>query len=93
MSESQGRSLSHFMDVDTVVSALLARHGAAKALRHVMREQQGARRARSRKRFTFWSVVATALSGEDSASSTGVDVSAVNAVIEFEGACYRDGPC
>jgi hypothetical protein len=39
------------MDVDAVVSILLEEHGNTKALEKALREQQNARRARSRKRF------------------------------------------
>jgi hypothetical protein len=49
---------SHHMDMDIVVSILLAEHGE-KARGKALREQQNARRARSRKRFEFWVAVAS----------------------------------
>ena len=53
------RAVSHYMDVDAVVSILLEEHGNTKARGKALREQQNARRARSRKRFAFWVAVAS----------------------------------
>ena len=53
------RAVSHYMDVDSVVSILLEEHGNTKARERALREQQNARRARSRKRFAFWVAVAS----------------------------------
>ena len=52
------RAVSHYMDVDAVVSILLE-DGNTKARGKALREQQNARRARSRKRFAFWVAVAS----------------------------------
>lgn len=45
--------VSRDMRVDAVVAELVPEHGEAKARNRALREQQGARRARSRKRYTF----------------------------------------
>jgi hypothetical protein len=52
-------TVSHFMKLDTAVSILISEHGDDKAHRVALREQQNARRSRSRKRFAFWIIVAS----------------------------------
>ena len=49
---------SHYMSVDAAADLLVEAHGDAKAHKEAWLGQQRARRARSRKRFTFWSAVA-----------------------------------
>jgi hypothetical protein len=51
--------VSHFMRVDAVVSVLVSTHGEAAARSRALREQQNARRARSRRRYEFWGAVAS----------------------------------
>ena len=60
--------VSRDIRVDAVVAELVPEHGEAKARNRALREQQGARRARSRKRYTFWVAVAS-----------GIDARAANA--------------
>jgi len=57
------------MDVDAVVSILLEEHGNTKARGKALREQQNARRARSRKRFAFWVAVASEIDARQQALS------------------------
>ena len=52
------RAVSHYLDVDAVVSILLE-DGNTKARGKALREQQNARRVRSRRRFAFWVAVAS----------------------------------
>ena len=54
------RMQAKMLDVkcEAVAAILIAEHGDARALRQAHREQQNARRARSRKRFAFWATVA-----------------------------------
>jgi hypothetical protein len=42
------------MNVEAAAAILVATHGSVKAHRQALLEQQNARRARSRKRFSFW---------------------------------------
>jgi hypothetical protein len=58
------------MDVDAVVSILLEEHGNTKARERALREQQNARRARSRKRFAFWVAVASEIDARQPAYSS-----------------------
>ncbi len=51
------------MSVSAAIAWLSSRHGDDKARRLARLEQQRARRARSRKRFNFWAVVAAELDG------------------------------
>ena len=50
--------VSHTMSVPIVVERLRDQHGGEKARKLALLEQQKARRARSRRRFDFWSAVA-----------------------------------
>ena len=52
-------SMSRRMSVSAVISLLRDRHGEATACKMARLEQLKARRARSRKRFDFWTAVAT----------------------------------
>ena len=56
-------------NVEAVADMLLKEHGAAKALRKVNLEKAGARRARSRKRFTFWMEIAQQIEARNSAGA------------------------
>jgi hypothetical protein len=50
--------ISHYVKPPSRAARLLiAKHGAADARRHALREVRSARRARSRMRFTFWTAV------------------------------------
>ena len=51
-------SVSHNMSVPAAVERLSLLHGEMKARKFALKEQQKARRARSRKRFHFWGAVA-----------------------------------
>jgi hypothetical protein len=53
------------MECEAVAAILIAEHGDARALRQAQREQQNARRARSRKRFAFWTTVVRKLGTAD----------------------------
>ena len=64
------RAVSHYMDVDAVVSILLEEHGNTKAHEKALREQQNARRARSRRRFAFWVAVASEIDARQQALSS-----------------------
>ena len=55
------RAVSHFTKVSVAVELLLAQQGAENAWKIALREQQRARRARSRRRFNFWTDVTTAI--------------------------------
>jgi hypothetical protein len=55
---SKVQSVSHRMDVLTVVERLRDQHGLTRARKLALLEQQRARRARCRKRFDFWGTVA-----------------------------------
>lgn len=48
------RAVSHFMKVPIAVALLRDQHGEANARKFALKEQQRARRARSRRRFAFW---------------------------------------
>src|SRR5271157_2547212 len=52
-------SMSRRMSVSAVIAFLRDRHGEAAACKMARLEQAKARRARSRKRFDFWTAVAT----------------------------------
>jgi hypothetical protein len=50
--------ISHYVKPPSKAALLLiAKHGAAKARKHALRELRNARRARSRMRFTLWATV------------------------------------
>src|SRR5271166_4647379 len=50
--------ISHYVKPPSKAARLLtAKHGAAVARKHALRELRNARRARSRIRFTFWAAV------------------------------------
>ena len=51
--------MSRRMSVSAVIALLRDRHGEATACKMARLEQLKARRARSRKRFDFWTAVAT----------------------------------
>jgi len=53
--------------VDAAVSILVSEHGETKAHSKALREQQNARRARSRKRYAFWVAVALGIDAQRSA--------------------------
>jgi hypothetical protein len=67
------RAVSHYMDVDAVVSLLLEEHGNTKARAKALREQQNARRARSRKRFAFWVAVASGIDARQAGPASPCD--------------------
>ena len=52
-------TMSRRMSVSAVIALLSDRHGEATACKMARNERLKARRARSRKRFEFWSAVAT----------------------------------
>jgi hypothetical protein len=52
------RAVSHFMKVPTAVALLPAQHGESEARKIALTEQQRVKRARSKRRFAFWSNVA-----------------------------------
>ena len=64
-------SASHYMGVDAAADLMVEEHGDAKAHKEVWLEQQSARRARSRRRFAFWSAVAEKIEERRSNSSLG----------------------
>ena len=47
-------AVSNRISVEQAATILIAAHGNAQAQRQAWREQQNARRARSRRRFLFW---------------------------------------
>ena len=57
------RTVSHFTKVAVAVELLRAQHGPQNAWKIALKEQQKARRARSRRRFNFWTDVTTAIAG------------------------------
>ena len=57
------RTVSHFMEVSVAVELLCTQHSLEDGRRIALQEQHRARRARSRKRFNFWTDVATAFAG------------------------------
>ena len=64
----QGRSVSHFMNIAKVTSILWEEHGDLSAQKLAMTEVRKARRARCRKRFHFWTSVASQLSDQSRAA-------------------------
>jgi hypothetical protein len=52
------RIVSHFMKIPAAVELLRAQHGESQARKVALTEQRKARRARSKRRFTFWAEVA-----------------------------------
>ncbi len=56
---AQAKTLSHFMKATVAIEFLRAQHGDANARKIALKELRKARRARSRRRFDFWSEVAT----------------------------------
>ena len=69
----QERSVSHFMNIAKVTAILWEEHGDLSAQKLAMTEVRKARRARCRKRFHFWTSVASQLSDQSRAavSKTG----------------------
>jgi hypothetical protein len=67
-SDAMPRGLS----VSATTDWLCSRHGDARARRLARLEQQKARRARSRKRFDFWSAVAAQVEAGSAAPVSGV---------------------
>jgi hypothetical protein len=57
------RTVSHFMKVSVAVELLRAQHDAENARKIALQEQQKARRARSWRRFNFWTDVTTPIAG------------------------------
>jgi len=57
-------SMSRRMSVSAVIALLSDRHGETTAYKMARLEQLKARRARSRKRFDFWTAVATQMQQE-----------------------------
>jgi hypothetical protein len=55
------RPVSHYMSVPVAVELMRERHGQEGASKIIKRELQRSRRARSRRRFQFWTVVAAQL--------------------------------
>ena len=53
-SRNQKPAVSYRMSVQQAAAILIAGRGDVQARRHAWWEQQNARRARSRKRFSFW---------------------------------------
>jgi hypothetical protein len=66
------RTVSHFMKAPAAVAVLRERYGEANARKVAVTEQRRAKRARSKRRFTFWADVAMRIeSGKgDSATNT-----------------------
>jgi hypothetical protein len=56
---AQAKTVSHFMKATVAIEFLRAQHGEANARKIALKELRKARRARSRRRFDFWSEVAT----------------------------------
>jgi hypothetical protein len=65
----EARRVSPFTRVSTAAKILREQYGEAEARKLALREQQSARRARSRKRFIFWAEVEKSIgSGEANGS-------------------------
>ena len=56
---AQAKTVSHFMKATVAIEFLRAQHGEANARKIALKELRKAWRARSRRRFDFWSEVAT----------------------------------
>jgi hypothetical protein len=56
---AQAKTISHFMRATATIEFLRAEHGDANARKIALKELRKARRARSLRRFDFWSEVAT----------------------------------
>ncbi len=56
---AQAKTVLHFMKATVAIEFLRAQHGDANARKIALKELRKARRARSRRRFDFWSEVAT----------------------------------
>ena len=56
---AKAKTVSHFMKATVAIEFLRAQHGEANARKIAQKELRNARRARSRRRFDFWSEVAT----------------------------------
>jgi hypothetical protein len=57
--QTQESHVSHFMKPAAAVARLCAQHGELGAREIALKEQRRAKRARSKRRFVFWSEVAT----------------------------------
>jgi hypothetical protein len=55
---AQPKTVSHFMKATVAIEFLRTQHGEANARKIALKELRNARRARSRRRFDFWSEVA-----------------------------------
>ena len=60
----KGVEVAHYMKVDAAVLVLISEHSEMKAHQRALREQQNARRARSRKRSEFWVAVASRINAQ-----------------------------
>jgi hypothetical protein len=67
------RPISHFMKPPVAVELLRLRHGEANAREIAGQEQQRAKRARSKRRFEFWSEVAAQLSAAATTAARGLE--------------------
>ncbi len=56
---AQAKTVSHFIKATVAIEFLRAQHGEANARKIALKELRKARRARSRRRFDFWSEVVT----------------------------------
>ena len=64
------RDVSHFMRPPAAVARLCAQHGEVGAREIALKEQRRAKRARSKRRFVFWSEVATQITHAPAQSAT-----------------------
>jgi hypothetical protein len=59
------RTVSHYMNAPAAAARLCARHGELDARKIALNEQRIAKRARSKRRFAFWTEVATQIGNGD----------------------------